>query len=201
MNKPIMNCLICERELQRGTGWKELLTVVLPKTICQRCEQRFEKIEQQTEKDVTTLFHYNDAMKDYLHRYKFLHDVVLAHVFNREIHRHLKRDPRLIIPIPMHKESLKLRTFAHVDELLKAANIPFEHHLIKKSSEQQSKKTRKERLETEQLFEAIDPVAIKGKQILLVDDIYTTGTTFQHAKKALLEAGAQTVEGFILIHS
>lgn len=201
MNKPILHCLLCERELQGGIGWKELLTVVLPKTICPRCEQRFEKVEHQVEAEVVTLFHYNDAMKDFLHRYKFMHDVVLAHVFNREIHAHLKRDPRLIIPIPMHPESLKQRTFSHVDECLKAANIPFEHHLMKLTSEQQSKKTRQERLATAQLFEVINPAAIKHKHVLLIDDIYTTGTTFQHAKKALLEAGANAVDGFVLIHS
>ena len=201
MNKPIMNCLLCERELQGGIGWKELLTAVLPKTICPRCEQRFERVTQQAHEGVTTLFHYNEAMKDFLHRYKFMYDVVLAHVFNREISAHLKRESRLIIPIPMHPESLKQRTFSHVDEWLKAANIPFAHHLTKQSSEQQSKKTRQERLATVQLFEVKDPAAVKGKNIVLVDDIYTTGTTFGHAKKALLEAGAHTVEGFILIHS
>lgn len=201
MNKPIMNCLLCERDLQGGIGWKELLTAVLPKTICPRCEQRFERVTQQAHEGVITLFHYNEAMKDFLHRYKFMYDVVLAHVFNREISAHLKRESRLIIPIPMHPESLKQRTFSHVDEWLKAANIPFAHHLTKQSSEQQSKKTRQERLATAQLFEVKDPAAIKDKNIVLVDDIYTTGTTFEHAKKALLEAGAHTVEGFILIHS
>lgn len=201
MNKPIMNCLLCERELQGAMGWKELLTAVLPTTICQRCEQRFERVTEQAHTDVITLFHYNEAMKDFLHRYKFMHDVVLAHVFNREIAAHLKYDSRMIIPIPMHPESLKQRTFSHVDEWLKAANIPFAHHLTKQSSEQQSKKTRQERLATVQLFKVKDPAAIKDKNIVLVDDIYTTGTTFRHAKKALLEGGANTVEGFILIHS
>ena len=201
MNKPIMNCLLCERDLQGGMGWKELLTAVLPKTICPRCEQRFERVTQQAHEGVITLFHYNEAMKDFLHRYKFMYDVVLAHGFNREISAHLKRESRLIIPIPMHPESLKQRTFSHVDEWLKAANIPFAHHLTKQSSEQQSKKTRRERLATAQLFEVTDPAAIKDKNIVLVDDIYTTGTTFRHAKKALLEGGANTVEGFILIHS
>lgn len=201
MNKPIMNCLLCDSELQQGIGWRELLTANLPTTICQRCAQRFEKVEQQTEDNVTTLFHYNDAMKDYLHRYKFTHDVVLAHVFNHAVQAQLKKEQRLIVPIPMHKESLKERTFAHVDELLTAAHISFEHHLIKQSSEQQSKKTRQERLATTQLFEVIEPDAIKHKNILLIDDIYTTGTTFNHAKKALLEAGANTVGGFVLIRS
>lgn len=200
MNKPISNCLLCDRELQQSIGWKELLLKTLPQTICPRCEQRFQRIEQQQEEGVVSLFHYNEAMKDYLHRYKFLHDILLAKVFNKILHEQLKNESRLIIPIPMHPENLRLRTFAHIDELLKAANIPFAHHLIKLSTEQQSLKTREVRLQTPQLFEVINPTAIKDKSLLVVDDIYTTGTTLNHAKKALLEAGAKTVDGFTLIH-
>ncbi|MEK4079031.1 ComF family protein [Solibacillus sp. FSL K6-1126] len=199
MNKPILNCLLCDSELQQSIGWKELLLKTLPQTICSRCEQRFQRIEQQQEEGIVSLFRYNKAMKEYLHRYKFLHDILLAKVFNKILHEQLKNETRLIIPIPMHPKNLRLRTFAHIDELLKAANIPFAHHLIKLSTEQQSLKTREERLQTPQLFEVINPAAIKDKSLLIVDDIYTTGTTLNHAKKALLEAGAKTVDGFTLI--
>ena len=200
MNKQILNCLLCDRELHQNIGWKELFLNTLPQTICPRCEQRFQRIEQQQEEGVVSLFHYNEAMKDYLHCYKFLHDILLAKVFNKIIHDQLKDETRLIIPIPMHPESLKQRTFAHIDELLKAATIPFTHHLTKLSTEQQSLKTREERLKTPQQFEVINQPAIKDKNLLVVDDIYTTGTTLNHAKKALLEAGAKTVDGFTLIH-
>ncbi|MGE7982917.1 ComF family protein [Solibacillus sp. NPDC093137] len=200
MNKPIQSCLLCDRELQQNIGWKELLLKTLPQTICARCEQGFQRIEMQQEGGVVSLFHYNEAMKDYLHRYKFLHDILLAKVFNKTLHEQLKNETRLIIPIPMHPENLRLRTFAHIDELLKAANIPFAHHLTKVSTEQQSLKTREERLKTPQLFEVINSTAIKDENLLIVDDIYTTGTTLNHAKKALLDAGAKTVDGFTLIH-
>lgn len=200
MNKPISNCLLCDRELHQSIGWKELLLKILPQTICSRCEQRFQRIDQQQEEGVVSLFHYNEAMKDYLHRYKFQHDILLAKVFNKILHEQLKNESRLIIPIPMHPENLRLRTFAHIDELLKAANIPFAHHLTKLSKEQQSLKTREERLKTTQLFEVINPTVIKDKSLLVVDDIYTTGATLNHAKKALLESGAKTVDGFTLIH-
>ena len=100
----------------------------------------------------------------------------------------------------MHPDNLKIRTFAQVDELLKAANIPFEQHLTKLSKEQQSLKSRDERLQTPQLFGVIDPAIIKNKNILLIDDIYTTGTTMRHAEKVLKQAGAKDVRGFTLIH-
>ncbi|MGN7479611.1 ComF family protein [Solibacillus silvestris] len=200
MNKPIMHCLLCERELQHTIGWKELLSKTLPQTICPRCEQRFQRIDQQQEDWVMSLYYYNEAMKDFLHRYKFLHDVILANAFNKILHEQLKNEKRLIIPIPMHPESLSVRTFAHIDELLKAADIPFAHHLVKLSNEQQSLKTREQRLQTSQLFAVTGQDEIKDKNLLIMDDIYTTGTTLKHAKKALLQAGAKTVRGFTLIH-
>lgn len=201
MNKPITHCLLCERALEFGFGWKELLRKTLPRAICNRCESKFERIENQQETGIFSLFYYNEAMKDFLHRYKFMHDVLLAHVFNEILHQHLKNEKRLIIPIPMHTENLKVRTFAHVEELLNAAKIPFEHHLTKRSSDIQSLKTRDERLQTAQLFDVIDCSKVKGRNILLIDDIYTTGTTMLHAKKVLENAGAIEVSGFTLIHS
>ena len=200
MQQKITNCLMCERSLHFTFGWKELFKRELPKTICQRCEEKFQWIETQEEEGTSSLFHYNETMKDFLHCYKFLHDVLLAHVFNQVLQQHLKNEKAIIVPIPMHPESLKKRTFAHVDELLKAAHIPFEHYLIKITAEQQSLKSRQERLQTPQLFKVIERSKIKDKKFLLIDDIYTTGTTIQHAKKALEEAGAMDIRAFTLIH-
>lgn len=200
MKKRITHCLFCERELNSKYGWKELLSKTLPQTICERCEQKFERIKTQTVENVISLFHYNEAMKDFLHRYKFLHDVLLAHVFNRTLHEQLKNDQRMIVPIPMNSENLKIRTFSHIEELLKAANLPYENHLIKLSSEIQSKKSREERLQTAQLFDVIDKTKVKGKPIVLIDDIYTTGTTVQHATNVLIKAGAKEVQALTLIH-
>ena len=46
-------------------------------------------------------------MKDFLHRYKFYKDVVLAEVFREQIHDYLKDQQATIVPIPMHPEKLK----------------------------------------------------------------------------------------------
>ena len=43
-------------------------------------------------------------------------------------------------------------------------------------------------------FRVIDPAAVKGKQILLLDDILTTGATASEAARVLLTAGAKEVK-------
>ena len=43
-------------------------------------------------------------------------------------------------------------------------------------------------------YEVIDPALVRGKRILLLDDIITTGTTASECAKTLLTAGAKEVK-------
>lgn len=200
MQRAIVDCLLCNAPLQQQFGWQQFFIRQLPQTICMRCEQQFERLTEQREQDVQSLFMYNRAMKDYIHRYKFLCDVQLAKVFNQALHEQLKNEEAIIVPIPMHSENLIKRTFAPVDELLRAAEIPFVHLLKKTTTETQVGKTKKERLAVSQLFETLDVATVRELNILLFDDLYTTGTTIKHATNALLRAGAKNVKAITLIH-
>ena len=144
---------------------------------------------------VTSLYTYNEAMKDYLHQYKFLQDVALASVFAGEL-KALSLNG-IVVPIPMHPEKLKIRTFSQVEELLNQATIPYQQLLTKTTTSEQGKKSKKERLEAENLFELINEV--ETKHYILFDDIYTTGATVHQAAKVLKDAGATSVEAITLI--
>ena len=52
----------------------------------------------------------------------------------------------------MHPEKRIQRTFAHVDELLKSARIPFTHLLEKTGTEAMGEKSKQQRLAMEPLF-------------------------------------------------
>ncbi|MEK9197477.1 ComF family protein [Ureibacillus sp. 179-F W5.1 NHS] len=194
----VRNCLLCNTPLNEPVTWKLLLTNHFPKTICFDCEKKFEPYENK-DKTVISLFRYNNPMKDYLHRYKFLHDVILAKIFREQIHMYLSKQKAVIVPIPMHPLKLKERTFSHVDELLKEANVPFTHYLEKITTETQGGKSRQQRLKAPPIFRLKNGMDVKGKDFILVDDIYTTGTTIQHGKKVLLDNGANCVTAFTLI--
>ena len=196
----VHDCLLCGKELTSTPSWRFLFER-FPPVICPRCQQAFERTGQTyrplLDLQVQTLFHYNEAMVDYFHRYKFMHDTILAHVFRKELHELLKG--KTVVPIPMHPKKLQERTFAQVELLLRAASIPYEQLLTKTTTDTQGTKTKQQRLQTPQIFELLkQPVA---KSYVLFDDIVTTGMTLHHAKTLLLQGGAKEVACVTLIQA
>jgi len=205
-----MNCLICGTAFRPAPTWRRLFLYEKETSACDRCFSKFTKSDAAIQFDdfqgtqyegavdaVTSLYTYNEAMKTYLHQYKFLQDVALAQVFSETLHEAFVGKEGIIVPIPMNSEKLVQRTFAQVDELLKSADIPFQHVLTKTATSEQGKKTKKERLEASQLFEVT--TSIEAQNYILFDDIYTTGATIHHAAKSLKDAGARRVEAITLI--
>ncbi|KXH84186.1 hypothetical protein AU377_05160 [Sporosarcina sp. HYO08] len=139
-------------------------------------------------------------MREFLHQYKFLQDVALADVFSKELRSYLRKEGT-IVPIPMHLEKKRERTFAHVDELLKSAGISYSHLLEKTGTEVMGEKTKEQRLSMAPLFRLKENIEKIDGIYILVDDIYTTGTTLRHAAALLKEAGATRVEAVTLIRA
>ncbi|WP_234898348.1 ComF family protein [Bacillus altitudinis] len=73
--------------------------------------------------------------------------------------------------------------------------------LIKVHQSKQSKKRKNERLHQQNLFQLRQSNPIVLKDVVLIDDIYTTGATVYHAAKILKGAGAKSVSSFTLIRS
>lgn len=197
-------CLLCDKELVTSLSWRALFGLDERTIICQDCSKKFQRAEIKEEgtilDHVTSLYSYNEAMRSYLHQFKFLQDVALAHVFAKEIKKALPKDT-LIVPIPMHPEKRIARTFAHVDELLSSAQIPFTHLLEKTGTDAMGEKSKQERLRVASLFKLKEHVQTQPVTYILVDDIYTTGTTLRHAATVLKEAGATRVEAITLIRA
>jgi len=198
------SCLLCETPIAETPSWKALIGLEKQTEICQDCSKKFQradiKEEDTTLEQITSLYTYNEAMREYLHQYKFLQDVALASVFANEL-RTLLKGNATIIPIPMHTEKKIQRTFAHVDELLISASIPFTHLLEKTGTEAMGEKSKAERLAMAPLFTLKPGTTVPSGTYIVIDDIYTTGTTLRHAATVLKEAGATRVEAVTLIRA
>ena len=206
-----MKCLICSSSFLEIASWRKLFLIKPPQLVCEKCSSKFEKAEEKewrsewvgtvyegTLDSVYSIYRYNDWMKRVYQQYKFQLDVELANIFKSDLLPLLKIQEK-IVPIPLHPDKLIERSFSQVDELLNVANVPFTQVLSKTLNQTQVGKTKTERVSSELIFTVTQDV--QKQNILLVDDLYTTGTTLHHAAYALKKAGANTVNALTLIRA
>lgn len=146
-----------------------------------------------------SLFLYNDFLKEVIAKFKFRGDYVLAKIFSERIKEKLDQlTPDLLVPIPLSEERLYERGFNQAAAILAEAGYHPENLLSRIHSEKQSNKSRAERIHLPQVFQVNSNVDLAGKKVILIDDIYTTGSTLRHAAKLLKEAGAASIQSVTL---
>ncbi|MCC7356170.1 MAG: ComF family protein [Candidatus Doudnabacteria bacterium] len=104
-----------------------------------------------------------------------------------------------IIPIPLSPQRKRWRGFNQAEivaaQISINSNIPLSKALIRnKNTKTQKDLNKKDRLENMKgSFEVSAKANLKGKHVLLIDDVLTTGSTLLEATKALKEAGVTSV--------
>lgn len=195
-----MRCLLCDREVAKVETWAGLFSRRQQWTTCTGCMAKFERVTEQAYEGMHTVYVYNEAMKDWLHRLKFSQDTIIAHVFADEIKKVVAQyKGAVIVPIPMHPAKKRVRTFAHMDVLLEAVGVRYTHLLEKTTTDTQSQKSRLERENSATLFTRNAIQLRKDTHLVLVDDIVTTGTTIRHAREVLERDGFTHIEVVVFI--
>lgn len=144
-----------------------------------------------------SLYEYNDFLKEVISRYKFRGDYVLSKIFSKGLNKVLKEfEYDLIVPIPLSDERLYERGFNQAEALILEAGLTTTCFLQRTHTEKQSKKSREDRIHLSNVFTIVNEEEIVGKKVVLMDDIYTTGSTVMHAGKLLKKQGALTVSSF-----
>lgn len=111
---------------------------------------------------------------------------------------------RLLIPVPMHPVRELQRGFNQAEEianaLAKALGISVENGLlrrVKKASPQARRRTRQARFENlEGCFEVSDPLAVKDRNLVLIDDVMTSGATVARAALTLQDCKPASIRVF-----
>jgi ComF family protein len=111
----------------------------------------------------------------------------------------------ILVPIPLSKKKLKRRGFNQAEEIAKELaeflKIPLISDCLIKTKETKdqvelSEKERKENVKG--AFFIKNKEKIVGKNVLLVDDVFTTGATIEEAARVLKEAGAKKIVGIVI---
>jgi len=111
----------------------------------------------------------------------------------------------VLVPIPLSKKKLRWRGYNQAEEIARElANflkIPLiSDCLVKiKETKDQVELSEKERRENVKgAFFVKNREEIFGRNILLVDDVFTTGATMEEAARVLKEAGAEKIVGIVI---
>lgn len=110
-------------------------------------------------------------------------------------------DATRIVPVPLSKRRFNERGFNQAalpaKILARATNLPIdEQSLIRKihTPQHRAGMDKKARVESvENAFEVTRPKLVEGENILLIDDVFTSGATVSNCAKVLKRKGARTV--------
>lgn len=136
---------------------------------------------------------------------KVLAGIVIEHLVAVKNNEEKMWRDSILIPVPMEKKKLKFRGYNQAEELAKELSDIIKISVISGvlvktkltlSQMQLSKEKREENLIG--AFAIKNPIAISGKKVFLVDDVYTTGSTMEECARILRKAGAKSVWGIAI---
>ena len=150
--------------------------------------------------DLTAVWMYQGHAASSLKRYKFANARHYAPVYGRLLSMRILRDlPQadLITWVPVSAKRLRQRGYDQVELLAQAVStelgIPAVKTLVKFRDNQANSGLRdpaERRANVLGVYRPVQPERFRGKRVLLLDDIVTTGATASECARVLLTAGA-----------
>ncbi len=197
-------CAGCDQPLSRGE-----------KMVCLRClfelpETGFHLLEANPVEQLFTgripvsaatacyFFHKNVSLQHIIHQFKYHNRKEAAVFMGALMGNMLKQSVQYayidgIIPVPLHSKKQMLRGYNQSELLSEGIAGVLQAPVIKDglvrmtATESQTKKSRLDRWQNvKDAFQIVKPAALKGKHLLLVDDVITTGATIEACAEALL---------------
>ncbi len=183
-------CLRCSRTIT------DISSVFCP--VCRKQKHDFDQ--------AVSCCQYNEVMKNLLHLFKYHHKTALKHFFCSCIYLFLQRYSislqtfDCIVPVPLHPARFRERGYNQslliAQELSRNHNIVLSaHNLLRtRNTKSQTALSIKERwTNIQSAFTIKCPFTYKGKNVLIIDDLLTTGATTSEIAKTLKNDGAKKV--------
>ena len=137
-----------------------------------------------------------------------MHDILIEEISEDILFKNVTKP--ILVPIPMSKQRKRIRGFNQA-LLLARCIYKIDPSMYKKISNslsykrkyipQTTIKHRKKRMENmEDCFYIKNPKEIEGQNIIIVDDVSTTGATIKEARRVLKESGAKHIRAITIAH-
>ncbi len=150
------------------------------------------------------VFAYRKEMKVSMYRFKYANRREYADFYAKEAGRQYEKwisrhEIEAIVPIPMYRGKKRLRGYNQAEvfakKLGKELRLPVEGRLIERIRNTTPQKELNDRQRKDNLKGAFQlrTNIVKYKKLLLVDDIYTTGSTMDAVAGALIDGGAEQI--------
>lgn len=161
--------------------------------MCIKCRRELERSHQRH-----VLYWYNDFFRAMLFRYKALGDLALASLFLMDDCEKLKRryHDYTIVLVPSLQEDNFKRGFAFLPWMFNSLQLPMISPFYKIRSYKQA--TSKHREEISEIIQLKEPLYLKGKKLLVVDDVMTSGYTMKTCLQLLRKRHPKTLDYLVL---
>ncbi|HKN17557.1 MAG TPA: ComF family protein [Candidatus Sulfotelmatobacter sp.] len=171
--------------------------------LCERIDPVFER--------AVAYGSYEGGLRELIHLLKYSGVYPAANVLGRMLAEAVEAlspgftaDQLFVIPVPLHRSKLRQREFNHAELIARAAlklrpasgrlSLLADALERKRETPSQTGLTRHQRRENVRgAFRVPRPEAVNGREVLLVDDVLTTGATVSECARVLLRAEATKV--------
>ncbi len=170
--------------------------------VCQTNEFFFDKAR--------SVFMFNKVVQNLIHEFKYNEMTMIAKFLGKLSQEYIEKSKPFdhidyVVPVPLHKVKKRSRGFNQSEYITRqiARNMNWKHlpRLIKRKrfTETQTKLNKEQRRKNVSFAFKINPkYDIKGKNILLVDDVFTTGATVNSITAVLKEKQVNKVYVFTI---
>lgn len=193
---------------------KKINTLLVVQPTCMKCGKPVRLNEQELCQDCSTLKHHFDRGKAlWIHKppvshsiyhFKYKNQRQFAKYYAKELFSVYNKllyewNPEYIVPIPLHRRRKRKRGYNQsqiiAKELSKLSGIPIDIHLLKRVRYTEPQKKLDYKIRRKNLRDAFYVTdKVEGVEcVLLIDDIYTTGSTMDEAARMLKCAGVENV--------
>lgn len=171
---------------------------------CFDCEKKKKRGDKDTFFQGKSLLLYKGVVKQTMYRFKYSnkreYGTFFAELAMEQWGEWLFRcEIDAIVPVPMFRRKKRMRGYNQAEvfgrELAKYLRVPMDRNVVIRKKDTRPMKELND-IERENNLRNAFQIArniVKYKKILLVDDIYTTGSTADEVSRVLLEAGVERI--------